>query len=132
MIAAGPDEGLVFSITGGETAARKAGLELIRSTDFNPQRTWLSMDRGYSAYVTIEVCAEKGLVAVVPPKSSHKQPWEYHRWIYVYRNEIERLFGRLKHYRRIATRFDKLARRYAAFLQIALISRFLQTYVNTT
>ena len=92
----------------------------------------IAMDRGYSAYVTIELCKKKGIIAVVPPKKSFKEPWEYHRWIYAYRNEIERLFGRVKHCRRVATRFDKLARRYADFVSLSLILRFLKIYVNTT
>lgn len=131
MIAAGPDEGITFSITGGETADIKAGLELIKETEFSDANEYLAMDRGYSAYITLEVCENKKIIAVVPPKKTFKTPWEYHRWIYAYRNEIERLFGRLKHYRRISTRFDKLARRYASFVSLGLIFRFLKTYVNT-
>ena len=132
MICAGPDEGLNFSVTGGGVSDIKAGLELIEKTEFSETRKWLAMDRGYSAYVTMELCGKKGLVAVVPPKKNFKSPWEHHRWIYAYRNEIERLFGRIKNYRRVATRFDKLARRYAAFVSLSLILRFLKVYVNTT
>lgn len=132
MIAAGPDEGLCFSITGGEVSDIKAGLELIENTKFSEDQEWLAMDRGYSAYVTIDLCRDKKIIAVVPPKKNLKKPWEYHRWIYAYRNEIERLFGRIKHCRRVFTRFDKLARRYTFFVSLALILRLLKTYVNTT
>ena len=132
MIAAGPDEGMTFSITSGETADIKAGLSLIQTTEFSKHNQYLAMDKGYSAYVTFEICESKQLQAVVPPKSSLKNPWKYHRWIYAYRNEIERLFGRIKHYRRIAMRFDKLARRYAAFVTLGLVLRLLKVYVNTT
>ena len=132
MIAAGPDEGMVFSITGGGVADIKAGLELIDKAKFHGANTWIAMDKGYSAYITFEVCKKKGLIAVVPPKSNMKEPWRYHKWIYAYRNEIERLFGRLKQYRRVAMRFDKLARRYAAFISMAMMMRMLKVYVNTT
>jgi len=132
MIAAGPDEGLNFSITGGEVSDIKAGLTLIKTTEFADTRKWLVMDRGYSAYVTLDLCKDKKLIAVVPPKKNFKEPWEYHCWIYAYRNEIERLFGRIKHCRRVAMRFDKLARRYTSFVTLSLILRFLKTYVNTT
>jgi transposase len=132
MICAGPDEGMSFSITGGEVSDIKEGLILIEKTSFSDTRKWLAMDKGYSAYVTIKLCEKKGLTAVVPPKKTFTNQWEYHRWIYSYRNEIERLFGRIKHCRRVAMRFDKLARRYAAFVSLSLILRFLKTYVNTT
>jgi transposase len=131
MISAGPDEGITFSITRGETSDITAGLELIRTTRFSESHEYFAMDRGYSAYVTLDVCEDKKIVAVVPPKKTFKEPWEYHRWIYAYRNEIERLFGRLKHYRRSSTRFDKLIRRYAAFVTLGLIFHFLKTYVNS-
>jgi hypothetical protein len=131
MISAGPDEGICFSVTGGAVSDIKAGLKLIKETEFNENHKWLAMDKGYSAYVTIKMCEEKDLIAVVPPKSSFKNPWEYHHWIYAYRNEIERLFGRIKHCRRVAMRFDKLARRYSAFVTLSLILRFLKVYVNT-
>ncbi|KOR44629.1 transposase [Xanthomonas oryzae] len=44
----------------------------------------------------------------VPPKSNRVDPWEYDQQMYKRRNEVERLFRRLKGYRRIFTRFEKL------------------------
>ncbi|MBP7435265.1 MAG: transposase [Bacteroidales bacterium] len=76
------------------------------------------MDKGYSFYETFEVCKQKNLTAVVPPKSNFKKQWLYDKNIYRYRNEIERLFNRLKNYRRIATRYDKLDFMFGAFVQI--------------
>ena len=48
------------------------------------------------------------MVPVVPPKSNRVEPWRYDRALYKKRNEIERLFRRLKGYRRIFSRFEKL------------------------
>ena len=48
------------------------------------------------------------LVPVAPPKSSRIAPWQYDREMYKRRNEVERLFRRLKGYRRIFSQFDKL------------------------
>ncbi len=48
------------------------------------------------------------VVPVVPPKSNLLRPWHYDRALYRKRNEIQRLFRRLKGYRRIFSRFDKL------------------------
>ena len=58
---------------------------------------------------------------VVPPKANRLVKWDYDRTIYKRRNEVERLFRRLKGYRRIFSRFEKLDLMYRAFLNFALI-----------
>ena len=70
-----------------------------------------------------------GFVPVVPPKSNHIHPWPYDRNLYRRRYEIERLFRRLKAFRRIFSRFDKLDIMFTAFLHFALIIDML--CVNT-
>src|SRR6185295_11440034 len=120
-----------FSLTAGNVSDIKAGKELLANTTFSNARLYLVMDKGYSCYEMLLLCQENGLEAVVPPKKNHKRPWDYNHILYLYRNEIERLFGRIKNYRRIATRYDKLARRYAGFVTLGLILRLLTAYVNT-
>jgi transposase len=63
---------------------------------------------------------------VVPPKSNRLQPWQYDKAMYRKRNEIERLFRRLKGFRRIFSRFDKLDVVFLAFLNFALIVEALR------
>jgi transposase len=58
----------------------------------------------------------------VPPKSNRLEPWEYDRAMYKRRNEVERLFRRLKGYRRIFSRFEKLDVMFIAFICFALIA----------
>ncbi len=58
---------------------------------------------------------------VVPPKRNRRVPWAHDRELYKRRNEIERLFRRLKGFRRVFTRFDKLDALYLGFLRLALI-----------
>ena len=58
---------------------------------------------------------------VVPPKHNRLMPWEYDRVLYTRRNEIERLFRRLKGFRRIFSRFEKLDVMFVAFINFALI-----------
>ena len=48
-----------------------------------------------------------GVTAVIPPKSNRKEPWEYDKELYRERNLIERAFNKLKHWRRIAIRYDR-------------------------
>jgi transposase len=58
----------------------------------------------------------------VPPKNNRLSPWEYDRELYKKRNEVERLFRRLKGFRRIFSRFDKLDVIFKFFIQFALIA----------
>ena len=58
---------------------------------------------------------------MVPPKSNRVNPWEYDRAMYKRRNEIERLFRRLKGFRRIFSRFEKLDVIFIGFILFALI-----------
>lgn len=64
------------------------------------------------------------------PRANLLSPWEYDRAMYRRRNEVERLFRRLKGFRRIFSRFDKLDVMFTAFIHIALIVDAL-TSVNT-
>ncbi len=58
---------------------------------------------------------------MVAPKENRKEPWDYDKEIYSRRNEVERLFERLKRFRRIFTRYDKLDVIFASFVYLALI-----------
>ena len=61
------------------------------------------------------------LQPVVPPNPNRLNPWEYDRELCKKRNEVERLFRRLKAFRRIFSRFEKLDLMFIAFIHIALI-----------
>jgi transposase len=79
------------------------------------------MDRAYEGDETRPLAVELGYVPVVPPKHNRRGPWEYDRVLYTRRNEIERLFRRLKGFRRLFSRFDKLDVMFIAFINFALI-----------
>jgi transposase len=66
-----------------------------------------------------------GFLPVVPPKSNRLKPWEYDKTIYKRRNEIERLFRRLKAFRPVFSRFEKLDLLFAAFIHFALITEMI-------
>ena len=66
------------------------------------------MDRAYEDDATRRPAAELGYQPVVPPKSTRRRPWSYDTLRYRRRNEVERFFCRLKRFRRIACRYDKL------------------------
>ena len=67
------------------------------------------MDRAYEGDETRQLVMELNMIPVVPLKSNRKDPWDYDRALYKKRNEVERLFRRLKGFRRIFSRFEKLA-----------------------
>jgi len=84
------------------------------------------MDKAYEGNETRQLVLDLGMVPVVPPKSNRVDVWEYNREPYKKRNEIERLFRRLKGFRRIFSRFEKLDVVFLAFLYFALIVEALR------
>ena len=79
------------------------------------------MDRAYEGDETRQLALALGFSPVVPPKQNRVRPWEYTRALYKRRNEIERLFRRLKGFRRIFSRFEKLDVMFVGFFNFALI-----------
>ena len=84
------------------------------------------MDRAYESNETRQLVLALDMIPVVPPKSNRVEPWNYDRALYKKRNEIERLFRRLKGFRRIFSRFEKLDVLFLGFLNFALIVEALR------
>ena len=84
------------------------------------------MDRAYEGDQTRQLALDLGYIPVVPPKTNRLEPWEYDRAMYNKRNEIERLFRRLKGFRRIFSRFDKLDVIFLSFIHFAIIVEALR------
>jgi len=79
------------------------------------------MDKAYEDEKTRELAIKQGFIPVVPPKSNRKEPWEYDKEIYKQRNEVERFFLRIKRFRKVFTRYDKLDVVYAGVFTLAMI-----------
>lgn len=82
-----------------------------------------ALDKGYDADRIRERLALDGIQAVIPPISTRCQKISYDRELYRGRNRIERFFSKLKQFRRLATRYDKLAKTFCAALH--LVAAFL-------
>ncbi|EPR44205.1 transposase, IS4 [Desulfovibrio sp. X2] len=82
-------------------------------------------DRGYDSNEIAAEVKKMGAEPVIQPRSHRNAPREYDRYLYRERNLIERMFCRLKQFRRIASRYDKLSSSYLSFLHIASISIWL-------
>ena len=91
-----------------------------------PEGLPLLMDKAYEGDETRQQVLDLGMIPVVPPKSNRLDPWEYDRALYKKRNEVERLFRRLKGFRRIFSRFEKLDIVFRAFLNFAMIVEALR------
>ncbi|OLH94496.1 transposase, partial [Xanthomonas oryzae pv. oryzae] len=85
------------------------------------RRAHLWLDRALEGNEPRQLALDLGFVPVVPPKSNRVDPWEYDKEMYKRRNEVERLFRRLKGYRRIFTRFEKLDVMFLRFLSFVLV-----------
>ena len=83
--------------------------------------TMLLADRGYDADWIRALAAERGAWANIPPKCNRNGPICFSPYLYRARNLIERFFNKVKQCRRVATRYDKLAANYLAFVQLASI-----------
>ena len=81
----------------------------------------LLMDGACEGNETRQLVLDLRMIPVVPPKSTRVHPWEHDRALYKKRNEIERLFRRMKGFRRIFSRFEKLDVIFLAFLCFAFI-----------
>lgn len=87
--------------------------DLIVDLDFE----YVIADRSYGSQAFRDTIAASGAEAVIPPKKNAQNPHEYDTWRYRERQLIECFIGKIKHFRRVFSRFDKLARRYLGFVQ---------------
>ena len=75
---------------------------------------------------------EHGALPNIPNRANRKRKYRWTKAIYRQRNLVERFFNKLKHFRRVATRFDKLARNYLAALHLAATRLWARSYESTT
>ncbi len=112
---------IAFSLSPGQDHDAPAGRELLRTLAPPDPGVGLVMDRAYEGNQTRQLALDLGFTPVVPPLKTRVSPWEYDQALYRQRNEIERLFRRLKGFRRIFSRFDKLDVMFTAFIHFAFI-----------
>ena len=87
-------------------------------------------DKGYDSDDVRASLLLKGILPVIPPKTNRKVPIACDFRAYKDRNRVERMFNRLKQFRRIATRYDKTAKSVLAFLNLAAAKVWLPSFVN--
>ena len=111
-------QGLLLAIllTGGEVHDCPVAERLIRRV--KPSKRLLG-DKGYDSGEFRDELHERGTKPVIPNRCNRKQPFGFSKRLYKLRWRIENAFNRLKDFRRIATRYDRLARNYLASVCLA-------------
>jgi transposase len=112
-----------LGLTAGEAHDNRLALSLLSRLRSG---SMLLADRGYDADWIRAFATERGAWANVPPRSNRKEPICFSPHLYRARNLVERFFNKIKQCRRIATRYDKLAANYLAFIQLASIRLWLR------
>ena len=116
-------------LSAGQASDKAAVAELLAGL---PPAQALVADRGYDAQAVIELVRSRGGCAHIPTQKDRKLQRSVDPAIYRQRNLVERFFCKLKHFRRIATRFDKLARNFLAAVLLASTRLWLRAYASTT
>jgi transposase len=76
----------------------------------------LIADRGYASQQFVDWLMERGIEIVIPPHQRAKAERDYDKWLYRERHLVETFINKIKHFRHIFSRFDKLAQHYLGFL----------------
>jgi transposase len=108
---------LKFIITGGQESDIGQAKNLIGLDDCD----YILADKGYDSDVLRRELRGRNIISVIPGRKNRVEKVDYDQYIYKERNAIERFFGRLKEYRRIATRYDKTAIMFKGGITMASI-----------
>jgi transposase len=118
-----------LALTAGEAHDNRLAVKLLSRLKSG---SMLLADRGYDADWIRALVRQRGAWANIPPKSNRTEPISFSPYLYRARNLVERFFNKIKHCRRVATRYDKLAANYLAFIQLASIRLWLRVNESTS
>jgi len=113
---------LAIVITKGQASDIGQGEKLVEADKCEN----LLADRGYDSDLFRTMLKKKGINSVIPGRKNRKEAIEYDQQIYKKRNKIERFFGRIKEFRRIATRYDKTSAMFKGTVVLASIAVWLK------
>ena len=101
------------------SAGQIADIEQAEALISGQSAEFIVADKGYDSDAFVETISAQGSQPVIPPRSNRINPRSFDRHLYKSRNLIERFFSRIKQFRRIATRYDKLAKSFLSFVHLA-------------
>ena len=106
---------LRFILTAGQCHDSTQAVTLITEYEFER----LIADKSYDFDALLQLLTQRRVEAVIPPRANRKQQREYDKHLYKERHLVECFINKIKHYRRLFSRFEKLASRYLSFLSFA-------------
>jgi len=118
-----------FALTQGQASDKATAPALLEGL---PSASLVVADRGYDWQHLIDIVAQRGGQAHIPTQRDRKIQRSVDQSIYRQRNLVERFFCKLKHFRRVATRYDKLARNFLAAIALASARLWMRIYESTT
>lgn len=116
-----------FFLTAGQVSDYTGAAALLSSL---PEADWLLADRGYDADWFREALSDRGIRPCIPGRKSRKKLVRYDKRRYKRRNRIERMFGRLKDWRRVATRYDRCPKVFLSAIALAATVIFWLCVLN--
>jgi transposase len=120
---------IALKLTAGQAHDGRSGEDMLASVGAG---NILLADRAYDADALRAKMAARGAWANIRPMKHRKQPPTFSHFLYRYRNLVERFFNRLKHFRGVATRYDKRDDNFLASVQLASIRIWLRHNESVT
>ncbi|WP_343042810.1 transposase [Pandoraea horticolens] len=112
---------VTFALSPGQSGDATNGRALLESLGAQNRPLYLVTSKAYEGNETRQLTLDLRFIPFIPSLSARVEPWEYDRETYERRNEVELLFRRLKGFRRIFSRLEKLGVMFVAFITFALI-----------
>jgi len=110
--------------TGGNRHDSAVAIDVLSSVDISG--SIIMGDKAYGSKEIRNYITENRATYVIPPKADSPNPWECDWWQYKERHLVECFFNKLKHFRRVATRYDKLTSRFKSFAYLACVMILLK------
>jgi len=121
VTAADEDTAIAVDVIPGQASeAPHLGRMLDRTAARVPAIDELVGDKGFDGDPQRGACLDRDVCPVIPNKRNRTDPWPFDAAAYRDRNRVERLFGKLKEFRRVATRYDKLKVTFLGFVHLGL------------
>ncbi len=120
---------IVLKLTEGQAHDGRSADDMLETLTAG---TILLADRAYDSNLLRETLAARGVWANVKPMAHRLNPPPFSPYLYRYRNLVERFFNKLKHFRAVATRYDKLPENYLASVKLASIRSWMRFNESVT
>lgn len=111
-------------LTGGQVFDSVPTIDLLNQLNIADSN--IIGDKAYGSQAIRQFIDEQGASYTIPPRENSTDPWDVDWALYKERHLVECFFSKLKHFRRVATRYDKLAKSFLAFVYIASIFKLTQ------